>query len=151
MTHATHQMHANSLRTYLGINLAEKERPVMAVYLADASENGPTDHEVALLLGYANSREVSPRITGLRDKGLLHENKKGGRKGGNVVRTCKAVRKSEATEQEQEPVKQFCNHSFAGHLRKVPSKKRKGVVVVVCTNPIHEKPVFYGYQPAGER
>lgn len=134
-------VHSNSIATYRGIPLSDREAAVVAVYHAHGEL---TDDEVAQHLGMANSREVSPRITELRSRGVLIENKTGGTKGRRTVRTCRLVDKPV----KQEEPKAFCNCTFAGHLKKLPSQKRKGMVAVVCTNPVHGKPILYGYEVA---
>lgn len=131
---------SNSIAAYRGIDLTAKEAAVVAVYQAHGEL---TDEQVASHLGQPNSREVSPRITGLRDKGALIENKTGAMKGRRHVRTCRL-----ADVAPEVKAKAFCNCTFAGHLKQQPSKKRPGFVAVVCTNPVHGSPILYGYEAA---
>lgn len=125
-------VHSNSIATYRGIPLSDREAAVVAVYHAHGEL---TDDEVAQHLGMANSREVSPRITELRSRGVLIENKTGGTKGRRTVRTCRLVDKPV----KQEEPKAFCNCTFAGKLK---PGKYQGVPALFCHN--HNPPLFYG-------
>lgn len=137
--------HPNSLAAYSDIRLSDREAVVLALYQPGIAY---TDDDLAALDGKANSRETSPRITGLRDKGLVIENRHGATKNGRSVRTTRLPDPAKA-EKAEPPHKPHCNCTWAGFLIKQPSKKRPGYIAVVCTNPIHGAPKLYGYEQAG--
>lgn len=130
----------NSLQAFADVRLSDREAVVYKLYQPGRDY---TDDDLSALDGKPNSRETSPRITGLRDKGLVIENKHGATKNGRSVRT---TRLPDRVSEEPKPT---CNCTWAGFLTKQPSKKRPGYIAVVCTNPIHGAPKLYGYEQAG--
>jgi hypothetical protein len=70
-THAEHTIHANSRISFAALNLGERRALVMAAYFLAGVPL--TDREVLARLGLTDMNDVRPRITTLRDEGLLME------------------------------------------------------------------------------
>lgn len=135
----------NTMSQHPNSTAAHKQLPSdrHAAVLECYRQHGPlTDRAVAQILFGANAdpNTARPRITEAVKAGELVEvDTVADNVTGHKVRRCNLAE-----------AKQFCNCTFAGHLQKVPSKKRSGYVAVVCTNPVHGRPAFYAYQPTGE-
>jgi hypothetical protein len=67
--HATHSMHDHSLQALASLRLADRERQVLEALGNDRL----TDRQIAARMGSADPNVARPRITALRDRGILHE------------------------------------------------------------------------------
>lgn len=136
-------IHPNSKAAHKDLS-GDRHAAVLEIY----RQHGPlTDRQVATILGgeHADCNLARPRITELLAAGALVEsgNTTDGRTG-KTVRVC-AIKEVSIPAAQPKP---FCNCTFAGHLRKFTSKKRRGYVAVVCTNPVHGRQILYGYEVA---
>ena len=69
--HALHDMHANSLAAFDGVELGKREALVLSCYLLAGV--AITDRDAMLRLGFTDPNAVRPRVTSLVDRGLLQE------------------------------------------------------------------------------
>lgn len=137
-------VHPNSIASYESIRLSDREAAVLSLYVPGESY---TDDDLAGMEGKANSRETSPRITGLRDKGLVIEEKHGATKNGRPVRTTRLPEKAAEVKAEQ-PRKPYCFCRDAGFIKSSHSKFL-GKPALFCANPIHgPNGKFYSAIPA---
>lgn len=70
--HATHVAHANSVATFVDLDIGKREALVLNAYLL-AGRIGMTDRECAERLGLTDLNGCRPRITNLVARGLLWE------------------------------------------------------------------------------
>lgn len=69
--HALHDLHANSLAAFDGVELGRRESLVLSCYLLAGV--AITDRDAMQRLGFTDPNSVRPRVTSLVHRGLLAE------------------------------------------------------------------------------